>query len=150
MLDILIVLVVVFIVISFTMTSVITVQKPAVRNMAARQVENYFEQARSDSRRRRATAPAQMAQVTIINERYYSVTMDANGDGVLDTPIVVSLVEENVTLNGPFPRTLFFDSAGRTVDSSANVIEPSAITLTNPSGTSTVKLSNSGQASTNK
>ena len=146
-LELLIVVLMILIVVSYTLTSMVRAQKPALRNMAAREFVNYLERTRNDSMRRRATVSPQMAQVTILNDRYYSVTMDANGDGVLDMPIVVSLVEEQVTLNGPFPRTLLFDSLGRTVDSNANVIHPAAITLANPSGANTVKLSDSGQPS---
>jgi len=147
MLDLLIVVLLVLVVVSYTLTTMVRAQKPALRNMASRQLVNYLERARNDSMRRRATVSSQMAQVTIINDRYYCVTMDANGDGVLDMPIVVSLAEEHVTLNGPFPRTVLFDSLGRTVDSNAAVIRHDAITLANPSGANVVKLSELGQLS---
>ncbi len=146
-LELLIVALMISIVISYTLTSMVRAQKPVLRINAARQFVNYLARARNDSIRRRATVSSQMAQVTILNDRYYSVTLDANGDGVLDTPIVVSLVEEHVTLNGPFPRTFLFDSLGRTVDSNESVIHPAAITVANPSGASMVKLSDAGQPS---
>ena len=72
--------------------------------------------------------------------------MDANGDGVLDTPIVISLAEQPATLNGPFPRTVMFDSTGKPVESHAQVIQVSPITFANSSGTSTIKVSDNGQA----
>src|SRR6266850_5275275 len=102
-LELLIAAVLVLIVISYAVTTVVRGQKPALRTNAARQVVNYLQQARNDSMRRRATVTSEMAQVTILNDRYYSVTMDANGDGVLDTPLLVRLVEQHVNLGGPFP-----------------------------------------------
>ena len=146
-LDLLIAAVVILIVVSFSVTSVVRGQKPVLRTNAARQFANYLQQARDDSMRRRATAPSQMAQVTIINERYYSVSIDANGDGILDTPIVISLAEKHVTVSGPFPRTAMFDSLGRVVDVNANVMSTAPTTFANSSGTSLVKLSDAGQPS---
>ncbi len=146
-LELLIAAVLILIVISYSVTTVVRGQKPALRTNAARQFVNYLQQARNDSMRRRATVSSQMAQLTILNDRYYSVTMDANGDGVLDKPLVVSLVEQHVTVSGPFPRTLMFDSLGRVVDFNNNVIHPAAIAVANSSGTSMVKLSDAGQPS---
>jgi prepilin-type N-terminal cleavage/methylation domain-containing protein len=146
-LEVLIVIVMILIVISFTLTSMVRFQKPALRANAARQFMNFLDQARNDSMRRRATGSSQMAQVTILNDRYYSVTVDANGDGVLDMPLVVSLVEQHVTLDGPFPRTFMFNSLGRVVDSNEKVVPPATITVANSSGASVVKLSDAGQPS---
>jgi prepilin-type N-terminal cleavage/methylation domain-containing protein len=143
--ELLIVVVIILIVITYTLTTVVRGQKPALRSNAARQLANYLEQARNDSIRRRATKSSQMAQVTVLNEKYYSVMMDANGDGALDTPVVISLADQRVTLNGPFPRTFIFDLVGKPVDSSANAIQPEPINITNSSGVTTVKLSDAGQ-----
>jgi len=88
-----------------------------------------------------------MARVTILNDRYYSVTVDANGDGVLDMPLVVSLVEQHLTFNGPFPRTFMFNSLGRVVDSDEKAVPPTPITIANSSGASMVKLSDAGYPS---
>ena len=144
--ELLIVVVIVLIVISYTLTTVVRGQKPAQRANAARQLANYLEQARNDSVRRRANAAAQMAQVTILNDKYYSVMLDANGDGTLDTPLVINLNDQRVSLNGPFPRTFMFDLAGKPVDTSANVIHPGPITITNSSGVTTIKVSDAGQS----
>jgi len=144
-LELLIAAVLVLIVISYAVTTVVRGQKPALRTNAARQVVNYLQQARNDSMRRRATVTSEMAQVTILNDRYYSVTMDANGDGVLDTPLLVRLVEQHVNLGGPFPRTYMFDSHGKPVDSNGDLIKASPITVSNSSGTNMIKLSDAGQ-----
>jgi type II secretory pathway pseudopilin PulG len=146
-LELLIAAVLILIVISYSVTTVVRGQKPVLRNNAARQFLNYLQQARSDSMRRRATVSSQMAQVTILNDRHYSVVIDANGDGALDMPLVISLVEQRVTFNGPFPRTFMFDSLGKVVDSNQNVIHPDAIAVANSSGATMVKLSDAGQPS---
>lgn len=146
--EMLIVVVIILIVISYTLTTVVKGQKPALRSNAAHQLANYLERAQNDSARRRATNALQMAQVTILNERYYSVMLDANGDGALDTPLVVNLNDQRVTLNGPFPRTFMFDLSGKPVDLSGNVIHPDPITVTNSSGATSVKVSDAGQSPT--
>jgi len=146
--ELLMIVVIVLIVITYTLSTVVRGQKPALRANAARQLANYLEQARNDSVRRRANAASQMAQVTILNDRYYSVMLDANGDGALDTPLVISLNDQRVTLNGPFPRTFMFDLTGKPVDLGANVIHPAPITVTNSSGVTTIKVSDTGQSPT--
>src|SRR5207237_10475899 len=60
--ELLMVVVIILIVITYTLTTVVRGQKPALRANAARQLANYLEQARNDSARRRANAAAQMAQ----------------------------------------------------------------------------------------
>src|SRR5215468_3861103 len=82
--DLLIVVVIILIIVSYVWTTVIQAQLSHVRSHAAQQLATYMETARSDSVRRRATDSAVMAQVTLLNERFYSVSLDANGDGVLD------------------------------------------------------------------
>lgn len=144
-LELLIAVLLILILVSYAVTTVMRGQKPALRANAARQFVNYLQQARNDSMRRRATVSSQMAKVTILNDRYYCVAVDANGDGDLDTPLLISLVEQRVTFNGPFPRTFTFDAVGKIVDPNGNAIHPSPITLTNSSGASVVKLSDAGQ-----
>jgi hypothetical protein len=87
-----------------------------------------------------------MAQVTVLNESFYSLTVDENGDGVLDAPRVVSLHEQQLTIDGPYPRTYMFDRTGKAVDSSGNAIQQTVVTFANRSGKSVVKVSDDGQA----
>jgi type II secretory pathway pseudopilin PulG len=143
--ELLIVVVIILIVITYTLTTVVRGQKPAARSNAARQLANYLEQARNDSVRRRAATSSQMAQVTILNDKYYSVMLDANGDGALDTPVVINLNDQRVNLNGPFPRTFMFDLGGKPVDVNANVVHPSPIAVANSSGVTSVRISDAGQ-----
>ncbi len=143
--EMLMIVVIILIVITYTLTTVVRGQKPAARSNAARQLANYLEQARNDSVRRRAATSSQMAQVTILNDKYYSVMIDANGDGALDTPVVINLNDQRVNLNGPFPRTFMFDLGGKPVDVNTNVVHPSPITVANSSGVTSVRVSDVGQ-----
>src|SRR5438132_8446340 len=128
-LELLIVAVMISVVTGFFLVEIVKAQKAISRNHAATQFVAYIERARNDSMRRRATSLNQMAQLKIVNDKFYTVTVDSNGDGVLDTPLGVSLAEQDLILGGPFPRTLIFDRLGRTVDPHQNVIQPAVITL---------------------
>src|ERR1051325_10207161 len=89
--DFLIVLVIISIVVTYVWTQVIQAQRTQVRSNAAQQFAGYLETARGDSMRRRATEAVQMAQVTVLNDRFYTVITDANGDSAPDTPTVLHL-----------------------------------------------------------
>ncbi len=121
-------------------------QQEQLRVGAAEQFAHYLDTARNDSMRRRAIEVSKMAQLTIINKGFYSVTIDANGDGVLDTPKVISLAGQDVTMNGPFPRTFVFDSTGKMFDANHNPLSPATITFAQGYGKSVVKLSENGKA----
>ena len=144
--DLLIVVVIILIVVSYAWTAMIQLKSWQARSGAAQQFAHYLEMARSDSMRRRATEGPQMAQVTILNDSYYEVRLDANGDGVLDAPRVVSLAEQQLMINGPFPRTFMFDSTGKAVDASRNALGATAVTFGNRSGKSAVTVSDTGKA----
>lgn len=116
------------------------------RANAAREFASYLEKARLDSVRRHPDTTAEMAQVTIINPTFYSVTLDSNGDGSMDAPRVISLpADSNLSFNAPFPRTIMFNWRGRTVDSSGNVTTPLSVTISNSYGTSRIDITNAGQ-----
>jgi type II secretory pathway pseudopilin PulG len=144
--DFLIVAVIILIIVTYAWTAVMQAQRWQAREGAARQFASFIERARSDSTRRRATDAKQMAQVTILNNSFYSVTVDENGDGALDAPRVVSLHEQQLTIDGPYPRTYMFDRTGKAVDSSGNAIQQTVVTFANRSGKSVVKVSDDGQA----
>src|ERR1043166_438542 len=136
--DLLIVAVIFLTIVTYVWTQLIQAQRTHVRSNAAQQFAYYLDTARSDSIRRRATQATQMAQVALLNERYYSVTLDANGDGALDAPVVVSLAGQDLTMSGPFPRTFMFNSSGKAVDYNQNAISPTQILFTNRGGKSAV------------
>ena len=145
--DFLIVAVIVLIVVTYAWTAVTQAQRWQAREGAAQQFAAFLERARSDSTRRRATDVKQMAQVTVLNEKFYSVTIDENGDGVLDVPRVINLQDKQLTIGGPYPRTFMFDRSGKSVDNAGNPLPSTTVTFGNQSGKSVVKVSDEGKAS---
>ena len=143
--DFMIVAVIVLIVATYAWTAIIQAKQWQAREGAAQQFASYLERARSDSIRRRATEAQQMAEVTVLNDSFYSVRTDENGDGVLDAPRVVTLQE--LKIDGPFPRTFMFDRSGKYVDSNGNALKPTYVTFANRSGKSVVTVSDNGKAS---
>jgi prepilin-type N-terminal cleavage/methylation domain-containing protein len=144
--ELLIVVSIISVVCGFALMQITRARQVMIRENAARQFAGYLEKARIDSLRRHPMTTAQMAQVSILNTTYYSVTVDANGDGALDAPRVVSLGTDGLQLNGPFPRTIYFNWRGRTVDAAGNVASPSFVTISNTL-TSQINLTTSGQPS---
>ena len=146
--DFLIVAVIILIVITYAWTAVTQAQRWQAREGAAQQFASFLERARSDSMRRRATDAKQMAQITVLNEKFYSVTIDENGDGALDVPRVINLQDQELTIGGPFPRTFMFDRNGKSLDNAGNAASATTVTIGNRSGKSVVKVSDDGKAST--
>ena len=121
-------------------------QVAIARVNAAQEFVAYLEQARLDSNRRQTNRVDQMAYVTVIDNKTYSYTIDANSDGWLDAPKQVTITTaNNLRIKGPFPKTFRYDSLGRTVDFNNNVIAPPLVVFTNSKGTSTVLLSAGGK-----
>lgn len=147
--ELLIVITILAVVSGFALMQITRAREVMVRENAARQLGSYLEKARVDSLRRHPTASAQMAQVTLINATFYSVTIDADGNGTLDAPKVFSLpANSGLQFNSPFPRTIYFNWRGRTVDAAGNVALPNFITISKASGTpSRIDLTTAGQPS---
>jgi prepilin-type N-terminal cleavage/methylation domain-containing protein len=145
-LELLIVVSIISVVCGFALMQITRARQGMIRENAARQLASYLEKARVDSLRRHPSASAQMAQVTLINATFYSVTVDADGNGTLDAPKVYSLpAGTNLQFNTPFPRTIYFNWRGRTVDSSGNVASPPFVTISNSYGSSRIDLTTAGQ-----
>lgn len=140
-LDLLICVVIVAIIVSYLLGQIATIQKPLARTNAAHRLSNYVQSARSDSIRRHANEMNRMAQITVFDVHNYNVTYDSNGDGNLDAPIFVDLKEQNLKLDGPFPRMYMFDAQGRAVDAGRNPIPTASITIYNGSGKSVIDVS---------
>lgn len=145
--DFLIVAVIVLIVVTYAWTAIMHAKQSHTLAGAAQQFAGYLERARSDSMRRRATDVRQMAEVTILNAQFYSVRMDEDGDGALDVPRVLNLQDQQLTVEGPYPRTFAFDRNGKSVDSGGNAVQPASVTFANRSGKSVVKISDDGKSS---
>lgn len=147
-LELLIVAVMLSVLVGFAINQIAQARQNMTRANAVRELTTYIEKARLDSVRRHATTSAQMAQVTIINANFYSVTLDGNGDGNVDAPRVIGMpAGSNLTIqNGTFPRALIFNWRGRTVDTSGNPIpDPESVRIGNTYGSTTVKITNAGQ-----
>lgn len=147
-LELLIVAVMMSVLVGFAITQIAQAQQNMARASAVRELTTYIEKARLDSVRRHATTSAQMAQVSIINPNFYSVTLDTNGDGSADAPRVIGMpADSNLTIqNGTFPRTIMFNWRGRTVDSGGNPTpNPDSVTIGNTYGSTTVRITNAGQ-----
>lgn len=141
-LDMLIVVVIVAIIVTYVLGQISTIQKPLARTNAAQRLTAYVQSARSDSIRRHASEINRMAQITVLDAQGYNVSLDANGDGNLDPPVFVDLKDQKLKIDGPFPRMYMFDAQGRTVDPSRNPITAASITLSNGSGKSIINVAN--------
>ena len=145
--ELLIVAVMISVLVGFAISQIAQAQQNMTRANAVRELTTYIEKARLDSVCRHATTSAQMAQVAIINANFYSVTLDANGDGTLEAPRVIGMpADSNLTIqNGTFPRTIMFNWRGRTVDGAGNTTNPESVRIGNSYGSTTVRISNGGQ-----
>jgi len=144
--ELLIVVSIISVVSGFALMQITRARQVMIRENAARQFAGYLEKARVDSLRRHPMAAAEMAQVTIGDATSYSVTIDADGSGTLDAPKAMTLPAGlNLQFNTPFPRTIYFNWRGRTVDSAGNVASPPFVTISNTYGSSRIDLTTAGQ-----
>src|SRR5437868_2226900 len=139
-LDLLIVVVILSIIVTYVLAQIRVIQRPLARTNAAQRFTAYLQNARSDSMRRHATETNRMAQITILDAHGYNVAMDANGDGILDPPSFIDLADQHLQIDGPFPRTFMFDAQGRTVDPNRTPITTASITFSDGSGKNVIKI----------
>lgn len=144
-LDLLIVTMTIAACITLAVPLITSAKKPIGLATAAQEFSSHVQSARSDSKKRHAGSNPPMAYVTIVNPDYYYVVLDGNGDGVLDTPLMVSLTSRQVTVDGPFPRTFYFDWLGRTFDQNQSLMSTPAVRFSSGSGVTTVKFDGAGQ-----
>jgi len=148
-LELLIVIMMITVISGFALMQTVRVRQVMIRANAAQEFVGYLEKARLDSvRRRPLPTTAEMAQLSIVNATYYSVTIDANGDGALDAPKVIGLpVNTDLQFNGTFPRTIYFDWRGRVVNSTGTISPVSTITISSAAyGSTYINVSDDGQA----
>lgn len=147
--ELLIVVTMITVTTGFAVMQVTRARRLMTRDNAAQQLMGYLEKARIDSVRRRPATAAQMAQVTILNATFYSVTIDSTGDGILDAPQVITLPpDNNLVFEAPYPRTIYFNWRGRTVDNAGNLANPSYIRISAIGyGSKQIDLTSSGQPS---
>jgi prepilin-type N-terminal cleavage/methylation domain-containing protein len=147
-LELMIVIAMISVITGFALIQVVQARQDMTRANALQLFAAHLEKARVDSVRRRPADTTEMAQVSIINASFYSVTIDSDGSGGLDAPKVISLPENsNLEFNVPYPRTIYFNWRGRTVDADGNAATPDFVTISNAYGESRIDLSSSGQPS---
>jgi Tfp pilus assembly protein FimT len=148
--ELLIVIMMIAVISGFALMQIVRARQVMIRANAAQEFVGYLEKARLDSvRRRPLPTTAEMAQVSIVNANYYSVTIDADGNGTLDAPKVIRLpVNTDLQFNGTFPRTIYFDWRGRVVNSTGTISPVSTITIASSSGygSTNINVSDDGQA----
>jgi Tfp pilus assembly protein FimT len=133
----------------FAFMKIVRARQLMIRANSAQEIVSYLEKARLDSVRRRPSAVSEMAQVSIVNATFYSVTIDADGNGTLDAPRVMRLRSDtDIQFTGTFPRTIYFNWRGRTVDNTNAITTPAVITLSSASyGSTVINVSDTGQPS---
>ena len=148
-LELLIVVAMISVTTGFVVMQIARARRLMIRDNAAQELVAYLEKARVDSVRRRPATTAQMAQVTILNATFYSVATDSTGDGNLDAPQVITLPPDaTLQFEAPYPRTIYFNWRGRTVDSAGNIANPSYIRISAAGyGSAQIDLTSSGQPS---
>jgi prepilin-type N-terminal cleavage/methylation domain-containing protein len=147
--ELLIVVAMISVILGFALLQIVRARQEMTRVNATQQLAAHLEKARLDSVRRRPGA-AQMARLSIADESSYSITIDSDGDGFLNTPQLISLPAGfNLQFNGPFPRTIYFNWRGRTSDSAGVVVTPmpAFVTISNSYGSSQIDLTAAGQPS---
>jgi Tfp pilus assembly protein FimT len=144
--EVVIVVAMVSILIGFACLQLAQANRTTYRQSTAVDFANCLQKARLDSIRRQVSDVSQMAQVKVFNRKSYSIAVDADMDGQLDIPLVMNLpTEQGIEMNGPFPKTFIFDGQGQTVDSLNHRVSPDQIILSNASGASAVRFSDSGE-----
>ena len=146
-LELLIVITMLAVVTGFAVMRIVRARQVIIRANAAQELSSYLEKARLDSVRRHPNTTAEMAQVSIVNATFYSVTIDSDGNGTLDAPKVISLpVNSGLQFNGTFPRTIYFNWRGRTVDSTNTIAAPASISISSSTyGSTLINVSDTGQ-----
>jgi prepilin-type N-terminal cleavage/methylation domain-containing protein len=149
--EMLIVLMIIGIASAWAFLRIVDAQQAARLAAATQELTAYLDKARLDSIRRHATAANQMAQVSIDSATSYSVRLDANGDGQLDTARVFNFPPGGITFNvAAFPTTIRFNWRGRIVDNNgAQISSPAAISLRDTHGVGpSINLSAAGDTTT--
>ena len=146
--ELLIVAAMISVIVGFALLQIVRARQEMTRVNATQQLAAYLEKARLDSVRRHPGGAAEMAQVSIIDASSYSVTVDGDGDGTLDAPRVIGMpAESNLQFNTPYPRTIYFNWRGRTVDAAGNAANPDFVSLSHSHGSSRIDLTPAGQPS---
>jgi Tfp pilus assembly protein FimT len=120
--EMLIVVTMIGIVTAFAVMKIGGAQRAMRLSNSARELTSWLEKTRLDSVRRHAMANSEMASVTIASANSYTVTIDQNGDGVLDPARTITIPPTHgATFSGiTVPVTIYYNWRGRAVDASGN------------------------------
>ena len=153
--EMLIVVVMIGVVTAFAVMQIAGAQRAMRLSNSAREFTSWLEKARLDSIRRHAVTPQTVgetdlrASVTVASANSYTITIDQNGDGVLDPPRTITFPPthgaafKGVTL----PLTIHYNWRGRPVDDAGNYLEL-AFRLEDGSGnTNPINLKSTGDTS---
>jgi Tfp pilus assembly protein FimT len=146
-LELLIVLTMLAVITGFALMRIVRARQVMIRANAAQELMANLEKARLDSVRRHPNTTAEMAQVSIVNPTFYSVTIDSDGNGTLDASKVISLpVNSGLQFSGTFPRTIYFNWRGRTVNSANTISAPETISISSSTyGSTLINVNDTGQ-----
>ena len=148
--ELIIVIAMIGVVTAFAVMKIAAAQRAARLTNASREFIGWLEKARTDSIRRHAMSPLQdMATVKILSANTYSVTIDQNGDGVLDAArIIVTPSTHGATFTGVDVSTsIHYNWRGRPVNDAGNPINL-AFSLRDAEGnTSPINLTSTGDTS---
>lgn len=146
LLEMLIILLIIGTVSGYALVTYTRAQANLARNDVALKFSIAIEKAQNDSAKRRSPEVQQMGCVKVIDSKNYSLSIDANGDGVIDAPVVTTLPEiHSLKIRGPFPKYFRFDWLGRTVDSDNQVVPAPLVTFQTTGGTSIVRIDQGGK-----
>ena len=139
-LEMLIVLLIIATISGYAVVSFMRTQANLARNDAAVRFVIALEKAQNDSGKRRNAPIPQMAYVKVIDSKSYSLSIDGNGDGIIDSPAVTTLPDlHTLHIRGPFPKYFRYDWLGRFVDNQGQVVTAPLVTFATSTGTSMVK-----------
>jgi len=135
---------------TFAVMKIAQAQRATRVTNSSREFIGWLEKARTDSIRRHAMLPLQdMATIKILTVNSYSVTIDQNGDGVLDTArIITTPATHGATFTGiQVSTSIHYNWRGRPVDDAGNPLNL-AFKLQDAEGnTSPIYLTSTGDTS---
>jgi type II secretory pathway pseudopilin PulG len=146
--EMLIVVAMIGVVTAFAVMQIGGAQRAMRLTNSAREFTSWLDKTRLDSVRRHASA-ADMASVKIDSANTYVVTIDQNGDGILDPPRTITFpATHGATFSGiAVPLTIYYNWRGRPVDALGNLLELSFSLRDASNNDNPINLTSTGDAS---
>jgi hypothetical protein len=149
LLQLLITVAIIGIVSSYAIMQISNAQQAMRLSGSTRELMNYMEKARIDSIRRHAMTPAQMASISITGLRSYTIALDFNADGAIETR-VIDLPQNRgvkfVTGSTILPIKITYNWRGRptAVDGNGTALTAALILQDDAGRSSTMNLTSAG------